>query len=156
MPKSVYKSAKAQIKAQYKVDREACNARVDNAKDVCVETAKWREKVALAHLEYQRTGETEDRVKWAEARAESRYEIAKEKCDDKSGNDKDVCNAEAKAAYEKRQAAIKANRDIEEAVDEAEEKTLAADFKVAKERCDARKGDAKDACVAMARARYGK
>jgi hypothetical protein len=63
------------------------------------------------------------------AKAESAYAVAKERCDDKSGNDKDVCVKEAKAV---------------------EIKAL-VDAKIGKEI-----GEAKNSCVAAAKARFGK
>jgi hypothetical protein len=39
---------------------------------------------------------------------------------------------------------------------DARQDTKDADYKVAVEKCDAMKGDAKDKCVAQAKARFGK
>jgi hypothetical protein len=47
--------------------------------------------------------------KVAVAKAEAEYEVAKERCDDKSGNDKDICQKEAKATEAKAKAAAKAS-----------------------------------------------
>ncbi|SEK26022.1 hypothetical protein SAMN05216359_101214 [Roseateles sp. YR242] len=152
--KSVYDGAKDDIKKTYKVDKDACDKLSGNAKDICVEEAKGREKVALAQLEYNYSGSSKDETKVVEARYEARYDIAKERCDDRSGDAKDVCTREAKTAYEKAKADTKMNKKVAEAVDDAEEARVKADYKLASEKCSTLAGDAKDVCVNSAKARY--
>ncbi len=152
--KSVYDGAKDDIKKTYKVDKDACDKLSGNAKDICEEEAKGREKVALAQLEYNYTGSSKDEAKLMEARYEARYEVAKERCDDRSGDAKDVCNREAKTAYEKSKADLKMNKKVAEAVDDAEEARVKADYKLASEKCGTLAGDAKDVCMNSAKARY--
>jgi hypothetical protein len=152
---SVYGNAKDQVKAVYKTEREACKSLTANAKDVCEQTAEGREEVALAHLQVQRSGSTEDRRKLAEARVEARYDVAKEMCDDLSGNAKDVCVTQAKTEFDKRKADIKMNKEVTEARNDADDTKMKADYKLANERCDSLSGEAKDSCVASAKARYG-
>ena len=50
LTKPVYSSAKDEVKAMFKAERDKCDSLSGNAKDVCVERAKGHEKVALAHL----------------------------------------------------------------------------------------------------------
>lgn len=150
----VYNSAKDEVKAMFKAERDKCDTLAGNTKDVCVERAKGQEKMALAHLEYQHTGKTKDHNEYLESRYEARYKLAKEVCDDKAGNAKDVCVAEAKAERDKAKADLKANKKMAEAEIDATETKLKADYKVASERCDALAGDAKDSCQASAKARY--
>ncbi|MCE4538636.1 hypothetical protein LXT12_15395 [Pelomonas sp. P7] len=154
LSKPVYSQAKDEVKAMFKAERDKCDALSGNAKDVCVERAKGHEKVALANLEYQHTGKEKDRNDYLEARYEATYKVAKEMCDDKSGNAKDVCVAEAKAQHDKAKADLKANKAVVAAESDAAEARLKADYKVAKERCDSLSGDAKDSCQASAKARY--
>ncbi|HEY1128830.1 MAG TPA: hypothetical protein VGF12_05455 [Roseateles sp.] len=154
LAKPVYTSAKDEVKAMFKTERDKCDSLAGNAKDVCVERAKGQEKVALANLEYQYTGKEKDRHHYLESRFEARYKLAKEMCDDKSGNAKDVCVAEAKAEHDKAKADLKANKAVAEAESDALDAKLKADYKVASERCDALAGDAKDSCRASAKARY--
>lgn len=155
MSSNVYGSAKDQIKQVYKAERDACKAMTGNAKDVCEQEAEGREEVALAHLQVQRTGTTEDRRKLAEARLEARADVAKEKCDDLSGNAKNVCQTQAKTLLDKGKADIKMNKEVAEARSDADEAKMKADYKLASERCDTLAGEAKDSCVATAKARYG-
>jgi len=153
--KDVYSGAKDHIKSLYKTERDACDALAGNAKDVCVEEAKGREKIGLAQLEYNYSGKDKDRMKLAEAKWEARYAIAKERCDDAAGNAKDVCVQEAKAAEAKAKANAKLAKAVNEAADDAYETKLKADYKVAAEKCDTQSGNGKDICMAAAKARYG-
>jgi hypothetical protein len=154
--KEAYKSGKDAISAQYKTDKAACDSLSGNAKDICVAEAKGKEKVAKAELEYNHTGKPADQNKLNKVRAEAAYDVAKEKCDDKAGNDKDVCVKEAKAAETKAKAEAKAGKETGEARKEATNDKRDADYKVAAEKCDTLSGDAKDSCVKAAKARYGK
>ena len=96
----------------------------------------------------------ENQYKAAVAQADADYTSAKDACKAKQGNDKDVCMKEAKAAHTKAIANAKAARTSKEARSDAREKTLVAEYKVAKEKCDALSGDAKDACVKDAKLKY--
>ncbi|MFO1341229.1 MAG: hypothetical protein U1F53_23910 [Burkholderiaceae bacterium] len=154
LSRPVYDLAKDQLKVHYKAERDACDALAGNNKDVCVERAKGRENVAMAHLQYQLTNSDKDRKDYMEARYEARYEVAKEMCDSQAGNAKDVCMAEAKAARDKAKADLKANVAIREAQEDALEARWKADYKVAREQCDTLNGSAKESCVASAKARY--
>lgn len=107
MTKEDYKAGKDRISADYKADKAACAPMADNAKDVCVEEAKAKEKVARAELEYSYTGKPSDQTKVMVVKAKTAYDVAKEKCDDLKGNDKDVCVKDAKTAEAKALADIK-------------------------------------------------
>src|SRR5262245_6241230 len=95
------------IEAEYKAAREKCDPLQGNAKDVCQKEAKGKEKVAKAELEAKTRPTPASQRKVQEAKAEAAYDVAKEKCDDQKGNDKDVCQKDAKAAYERARADIK-------------------------------------------------
>lgn len=153
--------------AQYKVDKSACDALSGNAKDVCVEEAKGKEKVAKADAKASYEGTPKARESARVARADAMYEVAKEKCDDLAGNGKDVCVKEAKAAHVKAAADAKVDRVAAEGSRNSAEKTAEAradasqdkrdaDYKVAVEKCDALAGNTKDACVRDAKMRFGK
>jgi hypothetical protein len=152
---AVYNIARDEMNATYKAERDACTQMSGNAKDICVETAKGKEKVAMAHLQYQRSGDAQDMAKLVEARYDARYEVAKEVCDDQSGNAKDVCVAKAKADHEKAKADAKMKKSMTEARNDAIDAKDKADYQVASQRCDTMTGNTKDACVASAKARYG-
>jgi hypothetical protein len=156
MSQADYKASKTHIKEIYKSDKAACKLQSGNAKEVCEEEAKGKEKVALAELEYSYTGKTADRNKVQVVKAKAAYEVAKEKCDDMAGKAKNVCVQEAKAVEQKALAEAKMDKDIGEAKKDAAAEKMDADYKVALEKCDALAGDTKASCVAQAKAKFGK
>ncbi len=156
MSNDEYKTTKDRIEAEYKDQKASCDKLKDNAKDVCREEAKGKEKVARAELEYNRTGDPKDSAKVALAKADAAYDVAKEKCDDRKGNDKDVCVKEAKAAHTQATVDAKANKKVAEVRRDAADDKRDAAYNVAKEKCDGLSGDTKSQCLATAKARYGK
>ena len=156
MTHAEYAAKKDQISADHKADKAACDKLSGNAKDVCVEEAKGKESVAKAELEYTYSGKDSDGAKIAEKKADASYAVAKEQCDDRKGNDKDVCVKEAKAAHEKALADAKLHKKVSSAKKDAAQDKRDADYKVAVEKCDSMSGDAKSACVKSAKERYGK
>ncbi|MBC8021885.1 MAG: hypothetical protein H7Y14_02125 [Burkholderiales bacterium] len=178
MSKASYQDSKTTIEADYKTAKAGCDPLQNNAKDVCKAQAKGKESVALAELEAAYRPSSKNRYDARIAVAKAEYSVAVEKCDDKSGNDKDVCVKEAKAA----QTAAKANAKVQlktvDANRAAQVKTTkaqanastkitavrqsaAADkrdasYAVAKEKCDTLSGDAKAACMSEAKSQYGK
>ncbi len=150
----VYKLAKDDLDHHYDREKKACDTLSGNAKDICQEEAKGAEKVAQARLKAQHTGKPSDKDAAVEAGVDARHKVAKERCDDLQGNQKDVCVKQAKADHDKAIASLKARQDIQEIRDEAADKKREADYKVAKERCDTLAGSAKDACQASAKARF--
>lgn len=85
------------------------------------------------------------------------YKADKAACDKLTGNEQDVCNEKAKGKEKVAKAELEYNytgkkSDADKiAVDRAD-----ADYAVAKEMCDDRKGRDKDACVAEAKATHAK
>lgn len=154
--KAEYKADKTRIGADYKAAKAACAAFAANAKDICVEESKAKEKVARAELEYSYSGKAADQTKVLVVKAKSAYAVAKEKCDDQAGNAKNVCVKEAKAVEVKALADVKLGKKIGEAKKEASDDKMDANYKVAAEKCDALAGDAKTNCVAAAKANFGK
>jgi hypothetical protein len=156
LAKGDYRAGKTRIDAQYTADKARCAGLAGNARDICREQAKGKQRVARAELEYAYTGKPRDENKVFEARAEANYAVAKERCDDLAGNPKDVCVKEAKAARTKAMADAKMNRKIGEAERDADAAKRDADYRVATEKCDALAGDPKASCVANAKAAFGK
>jgi len=156
MGKADYQAGKDRIGADYKADSAACASFSANAKDICVQEAKAKDRVARAELEFGYTGKAADGTKVRVVKAESAYAVAKEKCDDLSGNDKDVCVKTAKATEVKALADAKMGKEIGEARKDAAADKLDADYRVAIEKCDALAGDAKGACVSAAKVKFGK
>jgi hypothetical protein len=167
MSSSDYNASKSRIKSEYKADKSACSSRAGNAKDICMAEAKGKEDVAKAELEhsYKPTLNTQYQVNVA--KGEATYEAAKQKCDDMSGNPKDVCIKEAKAALttakadatvqkKTAEAQAKASSDNKETRADAAADKRAAELKVAEEKCDALSSSAKVSCMAAAKAKFGK
>jgi len=165
--RDAYDLAVKNADTQYKVEKDACASRSGNAKDICLAEANGREKVAKADAEaaYKNTPKLREDARVT--RAEATYNVAKEKCDELSGNPKDVCVKEANAALVKAKADAKVDRVAAETRHDAETKQADArnqankdkrdaEFKVAIEKCDALAGPAKDTCISGAKVQYGK
>lgn len=99
MSKVEYKTAKEGISAQYSADKTACGASMGNAKDICIEEAKGREKIARAELEVGYNPSDKRSYAVRLAKADAAFAVAKEKCDDTTGNAKDVCRKEANSLH---------------------------------------------------------
>jgi hypothetical protein len=156
MSKDDYKAGKTSIATDYKSAKAGCDSLSANAKDVCMAEAKGKENVAKAELEagYKPSAKTHYDVSIAKAKAD--YAVAKEKCDDKAGNDKDVCVKEAKSAQTAAKADAKAQVKVAAVRKDAAEDKRDAEYAVAKEKCDALVGDTKGLCIKDAKAHYGK
>jgi hypothetical protein len=96
--------------------------------------------------------EAKSEAKQKMSAADAEYKSAKARCDGMKGNEKDVCNKEAKATHKKAQADAKADRKTTNARAEAREDKREANRSVAKEKCDSLSGDAKDRCQREAKA----
>jgi hypothetical protein len=165
--KEQYQSAKDAIAADYKSNSATCNSLAGNAKDICKVQAGGEQKVARAELEAKYQPSVDASYKARLARADANYAVAKEECDDKAGNVKDVCVKEAKTVSVAAKADAKAQMKTRNANDTASEKGAdarkdaaadkrAADFALAKEKCDAFAGEVKTNCLSNAKARFGK
>jgi len=154
--KATYDSAKASAKTAYNTDKAACDSLKGNAKDICVAEAKAKRTRVDENAEAAYKNTPKAREHAIHEIAEADYKVAKERCDDKAGNDKDVCVKEAKAVMTRAQADAKASQKGTEAKMDASKDKRDADYKVAAEKCDAMSGDAKDSCIKSAKARYGK
>lgn len=178
MSKDQYKSESNRIKADYDAAKARCDGMSGNAKDICTAEAKGQERVAKAELEARQKGTEKARYDARVAKAEAAYEVAKERCDDRSGNDKDACVKDAKAALTEAKANAKTERKVSDVRRDAQERTTEvrrdanerttearreaaeekreADYRAARERCDTLSGDAKDRCLNDAKARLGR
>jgi hypothetical protein len=165
--KDAYDTIVKNADMQYKTEKDACASRSGNAKDICLAEASGKEKIAKADAEaaYKNTPKLREDARVT--RAEATYNVAKEKCDELSGNPKDVCVKEASAVLVKAKADAKVDRVAAEtrldadtrqadARNEATKNKRDADYKVAVEKCDALAGTAKDSCVSGAKVQYGK
>ncbi len=178
MTKVDYKASKEKISGEYKAAKTACDSLSANANDVCVLEAKGKENIAKAELEATYKPTEKNRYEVQVVTAKANFKVAKERCDDKSGNAKDVCVKEAEAVETTARADAKAKMKTADANAIANEKTsdaqvdaskksndarmdasadkTDAQYAVAKEKCDTYSGAAKDSCVDKAKVRYSK
>jgi hypothetical protein len=154
--KATYVQAKDTAAATYKAARARCAAITGNPKDVCIEEAKAArvraEEEAGAFYKNTLKAYTASRMKIAAAN----YDLDKAKCGALAGNDKDVCVSQAKATLVAAQADAKADKRAIEARTDARDDKRTAQYKVAREKCDAFAGALKDSCVSSAKTQFGK
>jgi len=129
MSKNDYKAGKDKIAAEYKSAKTACDSLSANAKDVCIAEANGKQKVAKAELEASNKPSDKTRYAVSIAKAEADYSVAKEKCDDKAGNDKTACVKDAKAAEARAKADAKAQMKTADAGKPAKEMSSASTSK---------------------------
>ena len=153
--KVAYENARASAKSTYEVASKQCDAMKGNARDVCVAEAKAARVKTEENAEAAYKGTPKARANANEAIAEANYKVARERCNERTGNDKDVCIKVAKAELTRRKADARANLKTVEARQDAAKDKREAEYKVAAEKCEALNGDAKSACVKNAKARYG-
>ena len=165
--KDAYDTAFKNAETQYKMDKDACSSRSGNAKDICLAEANGKEKIAKADAEAAYKSTPKAREDARVTRADATYNVAKQRCDELSGNPKDVCVKQANAVLIKAKADAKVDRvsadaKQDSAMKEADARKQAAedrrdaDYKVAIEKCDALTGAAKSTCVSDAKLRFGK
>lgn len=154
--KAAYSQAKDQAAAAYKAARAKCDVITGNPRDVCVAEAKAvrvrSEKEAAAQYRNTLKAYTNSRL----AIADANYDLDKTRCEALTGNDRDVCQSQAKATLVAARADAKADKKTIEARNDARDDKLTAEYKVALEKCDAYAGAVKDRCVLTAKTQYGK
>lgn len=133
MTQEQYKSGKKVIAAGYKIATSACASLSGNAKDICKAEAGGKAKVDAAQLSANYLPSANASYKLRFARAEADYLVAKQQCDDKAGNLKDVCIKEAKAAAIAAKADAKAQKAIVGAHLSADQKSVKAQIIAADE-----------------------
>ncbi|MEC5217118.1 hypothetical protein RCH09_002075 [Actimicrobium sp. GrIS 1.19] len=154
--KAAYKAANETATANAKASMPKCDSLSGNPKDVCVAEVKAAEKTAKAEAEATYKGTDKARAAARKDVANANYDVAKTKCGSMTGNDKDVCIKEAKSAKIAATEDAKADKKIADIRKDASEDKMEAEYKVAKEKCDALAGDAKDACMKQVKATFKK
>ena len=153
--------------AQYKTDKARCDGLSGNAKDICMEEAKGKEKVAKAEADGGLRGHAEGaRIRAHGARrrhVRSRQGKMRRSGGQCQGRLREGSEGRARQGQGRREgrprgyrhAANRRNKTAEARKEAAEDKRD-AEYKVAVEKCDSLAGAAKDACVRDAKARFGK
>ncbi len=152
--KAAYAQAKDRADVDFKAAKARCAIITGNPKDVCLAEAKAArvktEEEASALYKNTLKAFTQSRLKIASAN----YDLDKVKCNALTGNDKDVCVSQAKAARVAAESDAKADKKAIEARTDARDDKREAEYKVAREKCDAFAGAAKDACLSSAKTQY--
>jgi hypothetical protein len=105
--REAFKAETDKVDAVYKADKERCDTLSGNQKDICEAQAKAKRDIAKADLEANMRNTAEARRDAVIRKAEAEYDVAKQRCDDFSGNAKDVCERDAKAVLEQAKAAAR-------------------------------------------------
>ncbi|MFN3790940.1 hypothetical protein [Massilia sp.] len=154
--KTTYEHAKATAEANYKAARARCGQIAGNPHELCMAEAKAArvrvEEEAEAAYKNTLSAYTQARMRIASAN----YDRDRVRCAAVTGNDRDVCLEQAKATLVAAHADAKADRKAIEARQDAREDKLAAEYRVAIEKCDAYAGAVKDQCVNTAKTAFGK
>jgi len=154
--KTAYQQAQATAEANFKAARTRCDLIAGNPHDLCVAEAKAArvrvEEEAEAAYKNTLSAYTRARMRIAAAN----HDRDKVRCAAVTGNERDVCLEQAKATLVAAQADAKADRKSIEARLDAREDKLAAQYRVAIEKCDAYAGAVKDQCVSTAKTTFGK
>lgn len=166
IPKNQYQVLNKNITAEYEAAKAGCDSLADNANDICVADAKGKKNIAKTTLEnnYKPTVKTQYNARIAIA--DAIYAVAIEQCDEKTGNNKDVCVKEAKAAKIQEESFAEAQMKTTKADAVAIEKTAdarkdavsdtrEANYAVAKEKCEAFVDVAKESCLGDAKFHFG-
>ena len=167
MTKPEYKAQEEKIESNGKAAKDACDKLAGQLKSVCVVDAKGATKVAKADLEAMYKPSVSTRYKAHVAKADAAYDLAREHCNEKTANEKDVCVKEAKATQTAALADAKVQQKTTEANIKATEKKIdanvtamddknTANYKVAYEKCDSFAGAPKTTCQEQAKKTYGK
>lgn len=154
MDKAQYDSAVARADADYKVAHAKCETLRGDAETICEKDAKAAKVAAHAHAKAMRDGTPGAVAEAREDTAEARYDAAKERCKQLSGNDKDVCIKAAKLKETVAEENAKADKKSAEAGMQRDENIEQSRYKLELEKCDSLAGDSKDACQAQAKAAY--
>lgn len=154
--KTAYEHARAAAEANYKAAKARCDLITGNPHDLCIAEAKAArvrvEEESEAAYKNTLSAYTQARMRIASAN----FDRDKVRCAAVTGNDRDVCLEQAKATLVAAQADAKADRKSIEARLDAREDKLAAQYRVAIEKCDAYAGAVKDQCVNAAKTQFGK
>ena len=103
--RKVHNADEERIESEYKAAKEKCDSMQGNQKDICVAEAKATEKVAKAENDAKHAKDpSKEQAKVQRVRADAEYDVAKQRCQEMNGNEKDVCMKEAQVQRDKTRA----------------------------------------------------
>ncbi|PUE10921.1 hypothetical protein B9Z51_00805 [Limnohabitans sp. T6-5] len=97
MTRAEYQTEKNKISADYKAAKTICAASKDHGKDVCMSQAHSDEKKAKAQQEDRLKPTLKSHDQTEVVKAETNYAMAKVRCNESTGKDKDNCLQAAQA-----------------------------------------------------------
>jgi hypothetical protein len=129
--KVAFNEARDRAALEYKTSRAKCSLITGNPKDVCLAEAK----ATRVHADEEAQARYKNTLKaYTQARlhiASAYFDLDKAKCAALTGNDKDVCLQQAKAALVAAQADARADKKTIEARNDARDDKRRAEYKVA-------------------------
>lgn len=154
--RTVYQQAMDAAEAAYDAAKARCDVMAGVPHEICVADARAArvrvEEEAGAAYKNTLAAYTQARMRIASAY----YERDKTRCAAAVGNDREVCQRQAKATLVATQADARADRKAIEARLEAQGAKIDAEYRVALQKCDAFAGDVKEGCISTTRTAYGK
>ena len=103
--RKVHNADEERIESEYKAAKEKCDSMQGNQKDICVAEAKATEKVAKAENDAKHAKDpAKEHAKVQRVKADAQYDVAKQRCQEMNGNEKDVCMKEAQVQRDKTRA----------------------------------------------------
>ena len=103
--RKVHNADEERIESEYKAAKEKCDSMQGNQKDICVAEAKATEKVAKAENDAKHAKDpAKEHAKVQRVKADAQYDVAKQRCQEMKGNEKDVCMKEAQVQRDKTRA----------------------------------------------------
>jgi hypothetical protein len=103
--RKVHNADEERIESEYKVAKEKCDPLSGNKKDICVAEAKGKERVAKAENDAKNAkDQAKAHARVERVKADADYDVAKQKCQENKGNEKDVCLKQAKADRDRAKA----------------------------------------------------
>jgi hypothetical protein len=86
------------IEADYRVARERCENAAGHSPNVCVAEARAQRRIAQTELAARTSATPKSRYDARVARAEAEFEVAKERCGERPGPQREACINDARAA----------------------------------------------------------
>ena len=103
--RKVHNADEDRIESEYKAAKEKCDPMKGNEKDICQAEAKAKEKIAKAENDAKNAKDpAKAQARVERVRADANYDVAKQKCQENKGNEKDVCMKQAKADRDRAKA----------------------------------------------------
>lgn len=109
---ATYRNVTQKAASEYKAATAKCDAKSGNDKDICMAEAKASRARTEAQAVAKYNTSAEGKAKARSKVAEAEYDVAKAKCDAKSGAEKDSCMDNAKSVRTAALADAKAGREV--------------------------------------------